>query len=351
MDGVNPFYAGSSSFNYANSSKDGEILTTYRPISPEPELTPLVGVGARGDAGEGSSSVNAFPESIINSPYLWNVWSHLQARPTQSWERSGSSAFSLPIPFKKVSLLCGTPLQDNYPIGLFDRISTHWNLSPRGMEISVQASTGTSRINLNREVSRIPMEIDFMPRLSRCRSERKLGVITPKPVRPVRSTIFVGCMDVVEEESSDTLEMVILKTAKEIEGEAEAEHHPVVVSDMNNKVRLANSAYKKMVGQPECIWLDCMPPSCNPCNRIGGEVVLRILDSDDAYGGGGAVALSNRFICRVMIEWKVMNKKKSVRASCDAMKLACQSKNYVFQWKFHMITKNLPPSRARNKLI
>ena len=52
--------------------------------------------------------------------------------------------------------------------------------------------------------------------------------------------------------------MKLPKKSEEVEEEVDSEALPGVISDSNNKVRLANSAYKKMVGQPKCPWLDSM---------------------------------------------------------------------------------------------
>ncbi|XVE70204.1 hypothetical protein DITRI_Ditri10aG0054000 [Diplodiscus trichospermus] len=52
--------------------------------------------------------------------------------------------------------------------------------------------------------------------------------------------------------------MQLLKKQKEIEEEVESKAFPAFISDSNNKVRLANFAFKEMVGQLECPWLDSM---------------------------------------------------------------------------------------------
>ena len=50
--------------------------------------------------------------------------------------------------------------------------------------------------------------------------------------------------------------MQVLEKPKEAEEEIKLEALPTVIYDSNYKVRLTKSAYKEMVGQPECYWLN-----------------------------------------------------------------------------------------------
>lgn len=153
----------------------------------------------------------------------------------------------------------------------------------------------------------------------------------PQPVRPVGSSISVGPIN----EDQASLIPMALKKREEVKEEAESEALLAVVSDSNNKVRLANSAYREMVGQPECKWLESMV-TCDrrylgdACKRICGEVMIRF-----SGAGSGVPLSSNGFSCWVMIEWGSKGKNSLVHAFSEVIRLACESKDYLFAWRFH----------------
>lgn len=80
--------------NLPYSSKTDEIMSRYRPIAPKPEIpgdsTNNNGNGNSNNAYDGPS----VPEKFRQSPYLRNMWSHLQARPTRTRKRGRNSALS-----------------------------------------------------------------------------------------------------------------------------------------------------------------------------------------------------------------------------------------------------------------
>ncbi|XP_031125628.1 uncharacterized protein LOC116027965 [Ipomoea triloba] len=321
MQAVSPYSGGSRS--------KAEILARYRPIAPKPEAPTSP-----------SDDNNALPESIRKSAFLRNVWPHLQARPTRTRKR-GRSAFALP-PLKRARAYfhgfapaAAAPppppyhqVLNPYPTGFPQIPMIHPNLAPvkRGIIESPAAEPpppgGRVRgIDLNREAAaEAPEEFEFMP------PQLQTVIITPHPVRLIGSTVFVGC---IIHSDLPAPAPASLKTAEDVESEAEAVSLPVLVSDVNNKVRLANSAYKELVGQPECRWLDRLPPFHSPCKRICGEVAIQFSDSCNLP------VSSNRFTCWVRMEWSINGKKTTIGAFCDAVKLACQSKDYLFQWRFH----------------
>ncbi|CAA6657538.1 unnamed protein product [Spirodela intermedia] len=154
----------------------------------------------------------------------------------------------------------------------------------------------------------------------------KPQIIVPQPVRPIGSSISVGY---ISEDKGDVRAVPASKKPEEVEEEVESEALPAVVSDSNNRIRLANSAYKKMVGQPECSWLDFMVRNGGAgSNRINGEVMLDL-------SGSAVPTSSNGFSCSVTIEWACNGRRTFVRAPCDVNKLFCESKNYLFAWRFH----------------
>ncbi|XP_068657162.1 uncharacterized protein [Aristolochia californica] len=146
------------------------------------------------------------------------------------------------------------------------------------------------------------------------------NVITPQPVRPVGSSISIGC---VTEATQSNLPPVP-KKPEEVEEEVETGVLPSVVSDSHNRVRLANSAYKEMVGQPECPWLHSVAAS----RRLSGGVMLDLSDASVPVS-------SNSFSCRVRIEWASNGRKIFINAPCDVIRLSCKSKDYQYTWRFH----------------
>ncbi|KAG9440562.1 hypothetical protein H6P81_020727 [Aristolochia fimbriata] len=149
----------------------------------------------------------------------------------------------------------------------------------------------------------------------------KTTVIVPQPVRAVGSSISVGRISEAKPRSESP---PVSKKPEEVEREVESEELPSVVSDSNNRVRLANSAYKEMVGQPECLWLDSVAAS----RRLSGEVMLDLSETSVPVS-------SNGFSCRVRIEWASNGRKIFVDAACDVIRLSCESKDYRYTWRFH----------------
>ncbi|XP_031108730.1 uncharacterized protein LOC116013223 [Ipomoea triloba] len=362
---------------YSTTAKTAEIMARYRPIAPKPEAS-----GSGSGSPSSPENSNALPQSIRKSPYLRNIWPQLQARPTRTRKRGRSALAPPPLkraraclqglsppyhvmasPAKSWSLQGFTHNPNGFPqipilplkCGVDNPVSTIANsitlpflarnsppsipakpLEPTSPHNGAENSRAERGIDLNM-AAEVPEEIDFMSKFQRP------AVITPRPVRPVGSNIYIGCITKDDRQPEKKLP----KKPEEVENEVETEVLPAVISDSNHKVRLANSAYKEMVGQPECRWLDYTAyggdgkeGGSTACKRICGEVILQFLDSCDVP------LSSDRFTCWVRIEWRSNDKKNSVRALCDAVKLACQSKDYLFQWRFH--TKEHSSESASN---
>ncbi|KAL2242141.1 UNVERIFIED_CONTAM: hypothetical protein Sindi_0332100 [Sesamum indicum] len=345
------------------SARTAEIMSRYRPIAPKPEA-PSPNSPAENDN-------SALPNGIRKSPYLRNVWAHLQARPTRTRKRGRTAAFAPPSvkrtrtclqglspPYQvitsspaknlamhgfshgppQISLLpnlvplkCGldtavTTLAESVALPLLcctaaAAAAVQAPIFNPGKEMDNSCSKG---IDLNMTATdQGPEELDFLPQLQ---EPVKPSVISPRPVRPVGSIIIVS--NIAEDPGR---QMTTLKArAEEVEAAVEAEEIPAIVSDSNNKVRITNSAYKEMVGQPECGWLDCAATKSGggACKRIGGEVLLHFEDSEHQIASAGG------FSCRVKIEWESKGKKNSVNACCEGVKLGCQAKDYQFLWRF-----------------
>ncbi|XP_022975774.1 uncharacterized protein LOC111476371 [Cucurbita maxima] len=308
---------------FTSTDKTAEIMSRYRPIAPKPEPpSPFPTT---------DHSHNIPPSS---STFLRNVWPHLQARPTRTRKRPRAapisphalkrsrattpSSFSI-HPFRSGSLLPQLSVVSVNGAGGFDDAPANSNLVTLPLlpcappsSVSEETSAGSDfnfvnsfdeengmEFNACAVVPEIPEEKDLLRQLqgpvSTC------NVITPHPVRPVGSSIRVGCINEAQTPSRSSSTPQAPKKPDEVEKEVESEVLPAVISDSNNRVRMANSAYKEMIGQPECLWLDSMVTGDERLKgrRIGGEVMLHLSDA-------AAVShSSNGFSCWVRIEWFV----------------------------------------------
>ncbi|XP_020104609.1 uncharacterized protein LOC109721399 [Ananas comosus] len=176
----------------------------------------------------------------------------------------------------------------------------------------------------------VPVEQDLLQKL------QEPKVITPMLVRPVASSITVGP---ITPDATAVPPAPIPAKPEVVEEEVESETLPAVVSDSRNRVRLTNSAYKEMVGQPECPWLDsigldghgmkvrlAMKPE-RP-QRIAGAVRLDVAESAMPNSASG-------FSCQVKIEWACNGRKNYINAPCTVSRLYCESRDYLFTWRFH----------------
>ncbi|XP_028796062.1 LOW QUALITY PROTEIN: uncharacterized protein LOC114751575 [Neltuma alba] len=346
---------------YSNTAKTAEIMSRYRPIAPKPE-TP----------GNSVADGSSLCQKIKQSPYLRNLWPQLQARPTRTRKRGRASMPLLPSlkrqktqvlgfcspchvtsPAKNLSLQSFThshslpqlpPPPPNHGM-----LNSGWekpsNNTPSLVTLPLlpcsppETATvkGEETIDLN-TTAEIPEEKDLLQQLQ---TPAVSIVIAPRPVRPLGSSISVGC---INEDPGLPPASRAPKTPEEVELEVESEALPVVISDSNNQVRMANSAYKEMVGQPECPWLDSMVTGdgrlpCRSCKRISGEVTLRLCDSSVPISSSG-------FTCWVRIEWKPNEKISSLNAFCDVLRLSCESRDYLFKWRFHTRTPTREGSQS-----
>ncbi|KAL4307848.1 hypothetical protein S245_057500 [Arachis hypogaea] len=214
----------------------------------------------------------------------------------------------------------------------------------------------------------IPEEKDLLQQLQRpvvttatAATNNNVVVVAPQPVRPVGSSISVGC---INEDATMAIQDQNLKRKQEVEDEVETETLPAIITDSKNRVRMVNSSYKELVGQPECPWLESMvtsiqcgssAPSSTPSSsprsssprsnkRISGEVALQVCDDSIKIPDSSS---SNGFSCWVRIEWQSsedQRKKFCVNAFCDVTKLCCESRDYVFSWRFHTRTREASQS-------
>jgi len=157
-------------------------------------------------------------------------------------------------------------------------------------------------------------------------------VIRPRPARPVRTTIFIDCSNVVGATTSEVEVAVSNKTPREVEVELELpDALPAIVAGYNNnRVYLANDAYKAMVGQPICPWLDSLP-GAGASRRINGEVVLSVGEFSNILH---LPSTECAFPCTARISWEREDASASLTVPCAVERLTSNCNDYCFIWRF-----------------
>ncbi|GLU15946.1 hypothetical protein SLE2022_323970 [Rubroshorea leprosula] len=314
---------------FSNTAKTAEIMSRYRPIAPKPEVPDKLM----------NNDKSSMSQKIKQSPYLRNLWQQLQARPTRTRKRGfahGLPRLSISVPnlaatvtgsgggldtTRATSSLVTLPLPPCSPAVPVAKQAT-------APELNCLESPGEgNKIDLNRVVE-LPEEKDLLLQLRG--PTLSSSVIAPQPVRPVGSSISVRC---ISEDPGLTLHVQFTERPEEEEEEVESDTLPAVISDSNNKERLANSAYKEIIGQSECPWLNSMVTTDGKMgrhsrDRISREIMLHLSDSRVPVS-------SNGFSCWVRIKWRSKGNKHSINTFCDAIKLSCQSRDYLFTGRFH----------------
>ncbi|VYS47317.1 unnamed protein product [Arabidopsis thaliana] len=334
--------------------KTAEILSKYRPIAPKPG-TPRV------NDDDPSSSMS---HKISQSPYLRNLWPQLQARPTRTRKRGRGGMGPSSLAMKRPKSSCGSSststISTQRVLGPIKTLSfqafTHHRLpnlpqvgygfengvsstlvtlpllqcSPPSSKCMEPEIKGKGVIDLNK-TAEVIQERDFLTQLqgpiTTTTTATTSRVISPQPIRPVCSKINVAYINPLTNPSPPS--QTSKKSPREVEEDVESDDLPSVITDSNSRVRLVNSAYKEMMGQPECSWLDSMVRG----KRICGEVMINFCESKIPV-----MTENNGFSCWVRIDWGRDGKEEYMHAFCDVTKLACDSKDYVFTWRFHTTT-------------
>ncbi|KXG39070.1 uncharacterized protein LOC8066238 [Sorghum bicolor] len=198
----------------------------------------------------------------------------------------------------------------------------------------------------------VPVERDLISKL------QVPKVIKPRPARPLCTTICIDSSNIADAvdgggvaypETTSTVS-VSSKTAREVETELELPGAlPAVVSGHHhNRVHLVNDAYKAMVGQPVCPWLDYLPGGAGAgvsttSRRINGIVVLDVRKFGPAAAPprrppdvvGGSVDAA--FPCTARITWEQGggNAIASLTVPCTVEHLiGSRSGDYRYIWRF-----------------
>lgn len=295
--------------------KANEILARFRPIAPKPTL-------AAAAAAAAAPVAQAAAEGVVAAN---RVLCHLQSRPCRARKRgrptvvpvSPKSGAQPPAKRRRAStpyppLRCAAATTGAHVSAVVPG-SARLPPASAGVEDIAKAAAAAA----TEEGRDVPVERDLLRKLLEPR------VISPRAVRPVWSAIHVGCIHRTDDAACT--DAAVSKTAVQVEAELEVDALPAVVSDSGNRVRLVNDAYKEMVGQPECPWLDAVAATSR---RISGEVALVVADRSslpDSYGA---------FTCTAKIEWEDDGKVTSIAAPCDVSRLQCESRDYLFAWRF-----------------
>ncbi|CAN6289035.1 unnamed protein product [Urochloa humidicola] len=172
-----------------------------------------------------------------------------------------------------------------------------------------------------------PIERDLISKL------QVTKVIKPRPTRPKRTTIFIDCSNIVDSSTNMSVEVAMSKkTPREVVAELELpDALPAIVSGKNNnRVHLANNAYKKMVGQPLCPWLGSLP-GAGTSRRINGEVFLYV----QSFGPLSCLPSTRcAFPCTAKISWQHEDATASLTVPCAFEHLTDNSNDYCFIWRF-----------------
>ncbi|KAH7439445.1 hypothetical protein KP509_04G060800 [Ceratopteris richardii] len=146
-------------------------------------------------------------------------------------------------------------------------------------------------------------------------------IIVPEPRRPVCSTISVESITGISN-AKDELKY----SSEHVESQLEESNLPGLIADVLNVVRGVNTAYKAMVGQPECPWLMSTVHSCSP--TIAGAVLLSsnvdIPTSASSFSG------------RVNVQWTRRNsgQRTSMTLPCDVTAFEADDSGRMLAWQF-----------------
>nr|AFI99126.1 zinc finger protein Sdr4 [Oryza sativa] len=315
--------------------KANEIMARFRPIAPKPVLPAAAAAGVTG-GGDGAAAVAA----------TYRVLCQLQSRPCRARKRGRPSvvppvsppagakrkrapAYPVPVaPLRCAAVATATRARVSVVVvpapGSAGGVSALAPVSPSAGDSTRLSPTVVEVEDEDEERGVVLVERDLLRKLL----EPK--VISPRAVRPVGSTIHVESVHIDVGRTTVAAAAAAPKTAEEVEAELESDSLPAVVSDSSNRVRLVNDAYKRMVGQPECPWLDAVATAAS--RRISGEVALVV--SEPPAAAAALPETCKGFSCSAKIAWERDGKWSSVHAPCDVTRLQCESRDYVFAWRF-----------------
>eukprot|EP00850_Spirogloea_muscicola_P024254 SM000525S17833 [mRNA] locus=s525:11:1373:+ [translate_table: standard] len=110
------------------------------------------------------------------------------------------------------------------------------------------------------------------------------AVISPHPVRLIESTVCIKSLRPLVEGGGGGCP--VRGPLSAVQRQFEEWPAPALLTDISHRVRWVNTAYKKMVGQPECSWLAAAVGSGCGGERLAGEVTMLGLDGGSATAAG-----------------------------------------------------------------
>jgi hypothetical protein len=295
------------------AAKSHEIMARFRPIAPKPPpppLTPFTGSssGVR-KRGRHEDYYYIPPPSHLPAPVSWPTGVGSAAWPATK----GNGWSSLPKRHQG-PLLVPIPARDAQLVRLTLAV-------PGGGASSLEPPP-----DAHQGVVIVPQERDLLSMLQ----ARNKGIIAPHVVRPLCTNVCIDSSNIVGPRSVAAAVAMSKKTAREVEAEIERDVWPAIVSDPHDRVLLVNDAYKAMVGQPVCVWLDALPGT-GTSRRINGEVVLNVQNFSPGSrlpNDGGA------FPCTSRISWELDGAIASLTVPCIVERLIGNSGNYRSIWRF-----------------
>ncbi|XP_004986768.1 uncharacterized protein LOC101783930 [Setaria italica] len=169
-------------------------------------------------------------------------------------------------------------------------------------------------------------------------------VIKPRPTRPKRTTIRIERSNIIDSTNLLVEVVVSKKTPREVEAELALPNAlPAIVSGCNsNRVHLTNDAYKEMVGQPLCPWLNSLLGAGAP-RRINGEVVLYV----QTFSTVSCLQSTwCAFPCTARISWEDEDATVFLTVPCAIERVTGNSDDYCFIWRFDCKRKSIMYSIA-----
>jgi hypothetical protein len=118
-------------------------------------------------------------------------------------------------------------------------------------------------------------------------------VVTPQPLRPVGSTIRFEYITPLASDAS----LAVKGSFELIKRQFDRWATPVILTDLKNRARWVNAAYKKLVGQPPCTWL------ASAVSKENNLEQLRLTGGISVMGLEDLKTLPASLQCNVKVSW------------------------------------------------
>ncbi|KAH7439451.1 hypothetical protein KP509_04G061400 [Ceratopteris richardii] len=134
----------------------------------------------------------------------------------------------------------------------------------------------------------------------------------------------IACLERIYDACLEPLELKY--SSEHVESQLEASNLPGLIADLLNVVRWVNTAYKAMVGQPECPWLMSTVHSCSL--TIAGAVLL----SSNVDNPTSASSFSGR----VNVKWtrRSSGHRTSMTLQCGVTASGTEHSRRMLAWQF-----------------